>query len=88
MCETTLHFYPEFDQGVTEKKNPTLNLVIWNFILLRLVFSREIRICVVKWNLATIFGCRRYEDIKSILEFTHVMYNAILVLTNHLEIIL
>jgi len=87
MCETTMHFYPEFDQIVTEKKNPTLNLVIWNFSLLSPVFSRDVRICVVKWNVATIFGCRKYEVIKSILELTHVMYYAILVPTNHLEII-
>jgi hypothetical protein len=87
MCETTLHFYPEFDQIVTEK-NPTLNLVIWNFSLLRPVFSMEVRICVVKRNLATIFGCRKCEVIKSILEFRYVTYYATLVLTNLLEIIL
>jgi len=88
MCQTTLHFYPEFDQVVTEKKNPILNLVIWNFSFLRPVFSRKVKICVVKWNLSTIFGCRKYEVIKIILKFTHVMWYTILVLTNHLEIIL
>jgi len=50
--------------------------------LLRPVFSREVTICVVKWNLATIFGCRKYEVIKSILEFRHVTYYATLVLSS------
>jgi hypothetical protein len=39
-------------------------------------------------DLAIIFGCREYEAIKSILEFTHVKHYATLLLTNHLESIL